>query len=47
MCMEVCSENKICNFTVLHICSAHMIKLVADKVTKVKCSKRTKTFFMY
>ncbi|KAL0993878.1 hypothetical protein UPYG_G00115090, partial [Umbra pygmaea] len=46
-CMEVCQETEPCTFTIVHICAAHMIKIVADKASKVKCSKSTRTLFLH
>ncbi|XP_056613419.1 120.7 kDa protein in NOF-FB transposable element [Triplophysa dalaica] len=46
-CLQV-TEGKIkCSFTVVHICAAHMIKILCCKVSKVKCGKPTKDLFLY
>lgn len=46
-CYQVCQMSENCNLTVIHICASHMIKIISDKVSKIKCPKRTKSIFMY
>lgn len=46
-CLWVCEKGETCTFTVVHICAAHMIKLVCCKVSKIKCSKACKKLFLF
>ncbi|XP_078250374.1 uncharacterized protein LOC144589491 isoform X3 [Pogona vitticeps] len=46
-CLLVCEGKILCNFTILHICAAHMMKLISIKLSKIKASKATKQFFLY
>lgn len=46
-CLQVSEGKQQCSFTVVHICAAHMIKILCCKVAKVKCVKQTKDLFLY
>ncbi|KAI7804047.1 hypothetical protein IRJ41_021519 [Triplophysa rosa] len=46
-CIEVCMEGKPCTFTVVHICAAHMLKLLCNKIAKAKCPRETRALFLH
>lgn len=46
-CLQVSEGKQKCSFTVVHICAAHMIKILCCKTSKVKCAKATKDLFLY
>lgn len=47
ICFQLCQENGKVEMTVLHLCAAHMLKLVSMKLAKMQCKKDIKRFFLY
>lgn len=47
LCFRVCQEQQSVQLTVIHLCAAHMLKLISMKLSKVQCKKETKQFFLY
>ena len=47
LCFQVCQEQQPLQLTVIHLCAAHMLKLISMKLSKVQCKKESKQFFLY
>ncbi len=47
LCFQVCQEQLTVQMTVIHLCAAHVLKLISMKLSKVQCKKETKSLFMY
>ena len=47
LCFQVCQGQRSVQLTVIHLCAAHMLKLISMKLSKVQCRKETKQLFWY
>ena len=47
LCFQLGQGKDRVQFTVPHLCAAHMLKLVSMKLTKMQCKKNTKQFFLH